>query len=78
MRTLINLALFLLAVLEMVAGLIAGSAALVSLTTEALARSASAASQGFSRRVGVDPMALKLRADLAAVLSVTTPEGASR
>jgi hypothetical protein len=78
MRTLIHVALFVLVVLEMAAGLIAGSAALVSLLTEAVARSASAASRGFSRRVGIDPMALRLRADLAAVLSVNAPEGASR
>ncbi|MEV5787584.1 hypothetical protein AB0L42_42535 [Streptomyces sp. NPDC052287] len=78
MRTVIHTALFLLAALEMLAGLLAGSAALVSLTTEAFARSVTAISQGFSRRVGVGPMAPRLRAELPAVLSVTEPEGASR
>ncbi|MFI1294345.1 hypothetical protein ACH4VM_39255 [Streptomyces sp. NPDC020792] len=80
MRTsLVHVALFVLAVLEIVAGLVAGSAALASLTTEALARATSAGARAFARRAGVDPMSLRLRADLAAVLSTSTAtEGGSR
>lgn len=79
MRTsLVHLALFVLAVLEILAGLIAGSAALASLTTEALARVVSAGARSFSRWAGVDPMSLRLRADLAAALSTTATEGGSR
>ncbi|MFJ4562107.1 hypothetical protein ACIP4Q_39380 [Streptomyces massasporeus] len=75
---LLHLVLFVLAVLEIVAGLIAGSAALASLTTEALARTVSAGARSFSRWAGVDPMSLRLRSDLAAALSTTATEGASR
>lgn len=81
MRTsLVHLALFVLAVLEILAGLIAGSAALASLTTEAFARAVSAGTRSFSRWVGVDPMSLRLRAGLAEVLSTSTTatEGGSR
>ena len=75
-----HLALFVLAVLEIVTGLVAGSAALASLTTEALARAVSAGAQAFARWVGVAPMSLRLRADLATVLStsITAPEGETR
>lgn len=71
-------ALFVLAVLEIVAGLLAGSAALASLVTEALARTTSAGARAFARRAGARPMTLRLRADLAAVLSTAVPEGGSR
>ncbi|WP_432182776.1 hypothetical protein [Streptomyces sp. NBC_00063] len=67
---------FVLAVLELVAALVAGSAALVSLTTEALMRTASVASTGFTARTGVAPMSLRLRSELAAVLSMS--EGVAR
>ncbi|MCC8341104.1 hypothetical protein LMJ38_35015 [Streptomyces sp. R1] len=75
----VYVALFVLSVLEIVAGLLAGSAALASLTTEAFARTTSAGARAFARWAGVDPMSLRLRADLAAVLSTSTAtEGGSR
>jgi hypothetical protein len=77
-RSLVHVALFVLAVLEILAGLIAGSAALASLMTEGLARTVSAGARSFSRWTGVDPMSLRLRADLEAVLSTTATEGGSR
>ncbi|WP_428957973.1 hypothetical protein [Streptomyces sp. cg35] len=67
---------FVLAVLELLAALAAGSAALLSLTTEALMRTATAAGTGFTARTGIAPMSQRLRSDLAAVLSM--PEGATR
>lgn len=67
---------FVLAVLELLAALAAGSAALLSLTTEALMRTVSAAGTGFTARTGVAPMSLRLRSELAAVLSM--PEGVAR
>lgn len=74
-----HVALFVLAALEIVVGLLAGSAALASLVTEALARTTSAGTRAFARRTGSRPMTLRLRADLAAVLSTSTaPEGGSR
>lgn len=78
MRSLVHVALFLLVVLEMAAGLIAGSVALASLITEAAARTLSAGAQGLARRAGVEPISLRLREELAAVLattSTTTPGG---
>lgn len=72
MRTVvIQLALLLLAVLEILAGLLAGSVALASLITEAVARAASAGTLSFARWVGADPVSLRLRDELAAVLSTT-------
>ncbi|MEU8767771.1 hypothetical protein AB0C94_12520 [Streptomyces griseus] len=69
--------LVLLTVLEMVAGLIAGSVALASLITETVARAASAGTTQFARRAGADPVSLRLRDELAAVLATTvsTPGG---
>jgi divalent metal cation (Fe/Co/Zn/Cd) transporter len=68
----VHLVLFLLAVLEATAGLVAGSVALASLITDAAARALSAGAAGFARRYGAQPMTPKLRDQLAAVLSTTT------
>ncbi|WP_420169086.1 hypothetical protein [Streptomyces violaceoruber] len=71
--------LVLLTVLEMVAGLIAGSVALASLITEAVARAASAGTTQFARRAGADPVSLRLRDELAAVLATTiSTQGGTR
>ncbi|MFJ9094620.1 hypothetical protein ACIRIR_24305 [Streptomyces globisporus] len=80
MRSFVHVALFVLVVLEMAAGLIAGSVALASLITEAAARTVSAGTQGLARRVGVEPISLKLREELAAVLATTatTTSGGTR
>lgn len=59
MRSFVHVALFLLVVLEMAAGLLAGSVALASLITEAAARTAS------MRRPGPRPPG-RCRPDLAA------------
>lgn len=69
MRVLAHLALFLLTVLEMSLGVIAGTAALVSVITEMTARATAAGSDSFARRVHVRPVSPRLRAELATVLS---------
>lgn len=80
MRAAVQILLFLLVVLEMAAGLLAGSVALASLITEAVARTVSAGAQGLARRAGVEPISLKLREELAAVLATTatTTSGGTR
>ncbi|MDX3686097.1 hypothetical protein OG893_09440 [Streptomyces sp. NBC_01696] len=80
MRSFVHVALFLLVVLEMAAGLLAGSVALASLITEAAARTVSAGAQGLARRAGVEPISLRLREELAAVLATTatTTSGGTR
>jgi hypothetical protein len=72
-RAALHIALFVLTVLEMTAGLIAGSVALASLITEAGARVLSLGSQRLSARAGIAPMSLRLRDDLASVLSTVAP-----
>jgi hypothetical protein len=62
-------ALFVLIVLELTLGLIAGSAALVSVITEMVARATAAGSDSFARRFRVSPVSPRLRTELATVLS---------
>ncbi|MGI5444128.1 hypothetical protein ACQEV4_44335 [Streptomyces shenzhenensis] len=69
MRALANTALFLLTVLEMVLGIIAGSIALASLITETVARATAAGGDTFARRFRLTPVSPRLRTELATVLS---------
>ncbi|MEU3520189.1 hypothetical protein ABZ770_33810 [Streptomyces sp. NPDC006654] len=78
MRAAISFLLFLLAVLEMTAGVIAGSVALASLITEGIARALAAGNSRFARRYGASPVTARLREELAAVLSTTTGTGGAR
>ncbi|MBP5942585.1 hypothetical protein [Streptomyces acidiscabies] len=68
-RALAHLALFVLMVLEMTLGVIAGIAALVSVITEMVARATAAGGDTFARRVRVRPISPRLRTELATVLS---------
>ncbi|MFF8506422.1 hypothetical protein ACF07L_38160 [Streptomyces anulatus] len=79
MRFLAHLALFLLTVLEMALGVIAGSIALVSLITEMAARATAAGGDAFARHFGLTPTSPRLREELAALLStMATPAGGTR
>ena len=69
MRILANTALFLLTVLEMTLGIIAGSIALASLITETVARATAAGGDTFARRFRLTPVSPRLRTELATVLS---------
>ncbi|GAA2572778.1 MULTISPECIES: hypothetical protein [Streptomyces] len=69
MRVLAHLALFLLTVLEMTLGVIAGVAALVSVITEMTARATAAGGDTFARRARLRPVSPRLRSELATVLS---------
>ena len=69
MRIAAHTALFLLTVLEMVFGLVAGSIALASLITETAARATAAGGDWFARRSGLTPVSPRLRTELANVLS---------
>lgn len=74
MRILANTVLFLLTVLEMTLGIIAGSIALASLITETVARAAAAGGDTFARRFSLTPVSPRLRTELATVLSgIATP-----
>ncbi|MET9366078.1 hypothetical protein ABZX93_34980 [Streptomyces sp. NPDC006632] len=68
-RALAYLALFLLTVLEMTLGLIAGAAAMVSVITEMVARATAAGGDNFARRVRICPVSPRLRTEMANVLS---------
>ncbi|MGW2110700.1 hypothetical protein [Streptomyces sp. NPDC001948] len=79
MRFLAHLALFLLTVLEMALGVIAGTIALVSLITETVARATAAGGDSFARRFCLTPTSPRLREELAAVLSTMAhPAGGTR
>lgn len=69
MRIAAHIALFLLTVLEMAFGLVAGTIALVSLITETVARATAAGGDWFARRSGLTPVSPRLRTELANVLS---------
>jgi hypothetical protein len=68
-RALAHLALFLLTVLEMTLGVIAGIAALVSVITEMTARATAAGGDTFARRARLRPVSPRLRTEMANVLS---------
>ncbi|MFE5549202.1 hypothetical protein ACFQ71_36010 [Streptomyces sp. NPDC056534] len=72
--------LFLLTVLELALGLLAGVVALLSLVTETLARAATAVDERFARRLRLTRISPKLRKELADVLYgiTTTPAGGTR
>ncbi|MFJ3184409.1 hypothetical protein ACIPJN_39270 [Streptomyces sp. NPDC086796] len=79
MRFLAHLALFLLTVLEMALGVIAGTIALVSLITETVVRATAAGGDSFARRFCLTPPSPRLREELAAVLStMANPAGGTR
>ncbi|TJZ41195.1 hypothetical protein FCH28_37550 [Streptomyces piniterrae] len=69
MRFIGHLALFLLTVLEMTLGVIAGTVALISLITEMVARATAAGGDMFARRFRLSPVSPRLRTELANVLS---------
>ncbi|MEV6245233.1 hypothetical protein AB0M38_03385 [Streptomyces sp. NPDC051742] len=79
MKTLAQILLFVLTVLELALGLLAGTVALLSLITETIARAAAAADERFARRFRLDRVSPKLRQELADVLyGITTPAGGAR
>ncbi|MFD3535563.1 hypothetical protein [Streptomyces sp. NPDC058664] len=79
MKSLAQTVLFVLAVLELALGLLAGTVALLSLITETIARAAAAADERFARRFRLDRVSPKLRQELADVLyGITTPAGGTR
>lgn len=70
--------LFVLTVLEMLLGLIAGTIALVSLITETAARATAAGGDSFARRFRLTPVSPRLRTELATLLSgMVTPNSRS-
>ncbi|SHK56138.1 hypothetical protein [Actinacidiphila paucisporea] len=77
MKAAVHFLLFLLTVLEMAAGLVAGCVALAGLIAEATARALSAGTSGFARRFNVQPVTPRLRNGLAAVLDTPAPTGAA-
>ncbi|MEU8741872.1 hypothetical protein [Streptomyces halstedii] len=79
MRFLAHLALFLLTVLEMALGVLAGTIALVSLITETVARAAAVGGDSFARHFRLTPTSPRLREELAALLStMANPAGGTR
>lgn len=68
MRTIAQAALFLLTVIEMLLGLVAGSMALASLLTEVAARASSAGNEAFARHARLSPVTPRLRNDVASLL----------
>ncbi|WP_225848797.1 hypothetical protein [Streptomyces sp. HPF1205] len=69
MRTAANVCLFLLTVLSLSLGVLAGTVALASLLTETAARIAAAAGDRFARRFRVTPFTSGLRDEIAAMLA---------
>ncbi|MFI8398725.1 hypothetical protein ACIGG5_00545 [Streptomyces sp. NPDC085463] len=79
MRTAAQILLFVLTVLELALGLVAGAVALLSLVTETIARAATAVDEHFARRFRLARVSPKLRKELADVLyGIATPAGGSR
>ncbi|MFF3840787.1 hypothetical protein [Streptomyces sp. NPDC001930] len=80
MKTLAQTLLFVLTVLELALGLLAGTVALLSLVTETLARATTAVDERFARRFRLTRVSPKLRKELADVLYgiTTTPAGGTR
>ncbi|WP_331717684.1 hypothetical protein OG264_39655 (plasmid) [Streptomyces xanthophaeus] len=69
-----HIALFVLTVLGMVLGVIAGTVALVSLITEFAARATAAGGDSLARRFRLDPISPRLRTELAQLLAgIATP-----
>lgn len=80
MRATAQTALFLLTVIELLLGLLAGSMALASLVTEVVARASSAGSVAFARRARLSPVTPRLRNDVAALLfgATAAPAGGAK
>ncbi|MFI8767308.1 hypothetical protein ACIGN6_20670 [Streptomyces sp. NPDC053792] len=80
MKTLAHILLFVLTVLELALGLLAGTVALVSLITETVARAVAGLDERFARRFRIARVSPKLRKELADVLYgiTTTPAGGTR
>ncbi|MZG04642.1 hypothetical protein G3M53_91480 [Streptomyces sp. SID7982] len=78
-RALAHLLLFVLTVLEMALGVIAGSVALLSLIAETAARVTAAGGDAFARHFRLTPTSPRLREELAALLStMANPAGGTR
>ncbi|MFI1472380.1 hypothetical protein [Streptomyces wuyuanensis] len=75
MRTVLShTVLFLLALLEMVLGVIAGAVAVASLIAEAAARATAAGGDSLARRLRLNPVSPRLRTELAHLLAgIATP-----
>ncbi|MEE1813729.1 hypothetical protein PUR59_01565 [Streptomyces sp. SP18ES09] len=80
MKTLAHILLFVLTVLELSLGLVAGVVALVSLITETVARAVAGLDERFARRFRISRVSPKLRQEIADVLyGITmTPAGGTR
>ncbi|MFB7515731.1 hypothetical protein [Streptomyces sp. NPDC056144] len=80
MKTLAQVLLFVLTVLELSLGLLAGVVALASLITETIARAVAGLDEAFARRFRLARLSPKLRKELADVLYgiTTTPAGGTR
>lgn len=73
------LPLFVLALAEILFAVVAGCVALVGLVAELLARSTSAGAARLAKRFGVEPVAPKLRQELAQLLLASvSPAGGAR
>lgn len=75
MRTVLQIVMFVLAVLDLAMGVLAGSVALASLITEYAARAVAAITRGISRRTGAQPAVARLAKDLAGVLNTSAAGG---
>ncbi|WP_327162044.1 hypothetical protein [Streptomyces zaomyceticus] len=80
MKSLAQTVLFILTVLELTLGLVAGTVALLSLITETIARAVAGLDERFARRFRLARVSPKLRKELADVLYgiTTTPAGGTR
>lgn len=80
MKTLAQTVLFVLTVLELALGLVAGTVALLSLITETIARAVAGLDERFARRFRLAHISPTLRKELADVLYgiTTTPAGGTR
>ncbi|MFJ8659295.1 hypothetical protein [Streptomyces sp. NPDC093795] len=79
MKSLAQTVLFVLTVLELALGLLAGTVALLSLITETIARAVAGLDEAFARRFRLDRVSPKLRQELADVLyGIATPAGGTR
>ncbi|MCX5225834.1 hypothetical protein [Streptomyces sp. NBC_00233] len=80
MKTFAQVLLFVLTVLELSLGLLAGTVALLSLITETIARAVAWLDERFARRFRLARVSPKLRKELADVLYgiTTTPAGGTR
>ncbi|WP_318209855.1 hypothetical protein [Streptomyces sp. SJL17-1] len=79
MKTLAHTVLFVLTVLELTLGLVAGTVALLSLITETIARAVAGLDDRFARRFRLARVSPKLRKELADVLyGIATPAGGTR